>query len=161
MSSHSSNGSSIHQWVMQWSAQSQDGIYNNVMPDSMVPPWWHRKAWDQSQCPSAGWIGRCHRKQSHSRLWARHRIWTRGVRPWDQASQSCKRGHEHQCWVCKVEIPHEDIFQQHVTHPSVRAWIQCVHQEQGPEVMTSWLKDMYYCLDLVWKQPDCLLENKA
>ena len=46
----------------------------------------------------------------------------------------------------KMEIPHTGTFCQRMMFCELMIGIQWLHREQGPEIMASWLQDMYIWL---------------
>ena len=98
-SSHHSDDSSSCQSSMFLSAQSQKGKDCEWIPYSKVTTKRHRRAWDKSQYLTVGKTTRYHRRQSHSSLQSRRRLW--GFRTQEQASHSRRKGKKLWCRVCK------------------------------------------------------------
>ena len=80
-SSHHSDDSSSHHllmivvcpelwWLGPWGGTKHQGHSKEVQKSLRKTP-----------------VSLGHRRQSHSRLQYRHRLWTTGIRPWDQSSQ--------------------------------------------------------------------------
>ena len=60
-----------------------------------------------------------------------------------------------------MEIPHDQTFCQWMMHCNVLQKIQHVHQEQGPEIMTLWLQDMYIWLEFSPKAAKLLIKKQG
>ena len=150
-----SDDSSLHQLLTLLSAQSQDGLDHEGMPNSLVTTRRCRRVCDWS---STWETARCWRRQSHSRLGSRYRLW--GVRNQEWASWSRIERENSNVEHANMEIPWAGTFHQRMMPCNIMQRIQWVHWEEGPEIMACGSRICTSSWDSVPKQPSCSSESK-